>query len=379
MAENGSNNRQYNIIHDDYDDENDDDNRRRYYDGTAVSGSGGGVIDLSSTGASTTNQRSNGGASVGATGTRGYFNCLDCNATTSCFHKLSVASNIWINPQHFNDEERTANELQSLEQSDRALVWSDLSANPIASGTTTTTTSTSQAGSTTDDEDDPTFMEHKLIDLDVELSKLLQQQQQQKQKTTNNNSHDNNDNNNKIHHPLEYVIEMNPQYVNSKSVKLRFLRADRFIPKDAAKRILNHFELKAELFPSNKDIWCRDVQLTDLTIEEQNEYNLVFRSQQQQQQKQSHQQSRNRQQWSNLEQSHQQLRQQQQPTTTQSSTSSNNSKRIPWIQFQPTRDWAGRSILVARPRERENHYPKFVVSDQVLMSELTTLSFVEHI
>ena len=54
-----------------------------------------------------------------------------------------------------------------------------------------------------------------------------------------------------------------PRYVNSRDFKVKFLRADRFDPKAAAQRIVNHFELKLKLFGYDK--LARDITFEDLS------------------------------------------------------------------------------------------------------------------
>lgn len=61
----------------------------------------------------------------------------------------------------------------------------------------------------------------------------------------------------------EKALKMNPEYVTSRSLRLRFLRCESFNCEYAAKRLVLHFEQKEELFGSG-DVLVRDVRLSDL-------------------------------------------------------------------------------------------------------------------
>jgi hypothetical protein len=50
----------------------------------------------------------------------------------------------------------------------------------------------------------------------------------------------------------EKAVFLAPHYVKSKDFRLLFLRADRFHPRNAARRIVNHFSEKAQLFGLHK-------------------------------------------------------------------------------------------------------------------------------
>ena len=72
------------------------------------------------------------------------------------------------------------------------------------------------------------------------------------------------------------MLESNPTYVTSREFRLQFLRSERFHPKLAAKRLIKHFKMKQFLFGSGTndcgaglDLMGRDVQVSDLTDEEQ--------------------------------------------------------------------------------------------------------------
>mmetsp|Transcript_17564 Transcript_17564/g.43220 ORF Transcript_17564/g.43220 Transcript_17564/m.43220 type:complete len:472 (+) Transcript_17564:162-1577(+) len=61
----------------------------------------------------------------------------------------------------------------------------------------------------------------------------------------------------------EKALNMNPEYVSSRSFRLQFLRCEAFNCKHAASRVVLHFQQKEELFGSG-DVLVRDVRLSDL-------------------------------------------------------------------------------------------------------------------
>eukprot|EP00934_Nitzschia_sp_Nitz4_P001037 Nitzschia sp. Nitz4//scaffold72_size95085//9529//10647//NITZ4_004743-RA/size95085-augustus-gene-0.63-mRNA-1//1//CDS//3329557324//1037//frame0 len=77
-----------------------------------------------------------------------------------------------------------------------------------------------------------------------------------------------------ISSPLEkraykLALKQNPMFVQSSQLRLRFLRADRFDPKAAAKRFILHFNLKQEFFGEKlltKDITQDDLEPEDLDV-----------------------------------------------------------------------------------------------------------------
>ena len=58
------------------------------------------------------------------------------------------------------------------------------------------------------------------------------------------------------------ALKRSPDYVNRRSFRLMFLRADQYDPKAAAVRIIRHFEEKQKLF--GDELLGRDVRLDDL-------------------------------------------------------------------------------------------------------------------
>lgn len=73
-------------------------------------------------------------------------------------------------------------------------------------------------------QEEPTFVQEKLDQLDAELASI------------------------KYRPAFEKVLFLNPHYVMNRKFRLSFLRADRFDAAKAAKRMVEHFELKLELF-----------------------------------------------------------------------------------------------------------------------------------
>ncbi|CAJ1951278.1 unnamed protein product [Cylindrotheca closterium] len=61
----------------------------------------------------------------------------------------------------------------------------------------------------------------------------------------------------------EKALNMNPEYVGSRSFRLQFLRCEAFNCNNAANRLRLHFQQKEELFGSG-DVLVRDVRLSDL-------------------------------------------------------------------------------------------------------------------
>ena len=67
---------------------------------------------------------------------------------------------------------------------------------------------------------------------------------------------------------FEKAMKLNPNYVCSRQFRLQFLRCESFEPKNAAKRLVLHFEKKQELFGGDGDVLGRDVRLSDLSQED---------------------------------------------------------------------------------------------------------------
>ena len=68
----------------------------------------------------------------------------------------------------------------------------------------------------------------------------------------------------KMPHKAAYDLaaSQNPQFVGNRRFRLKFLRAERFDPAGAAKRLVGSMQWKLDLFGSDK--LCRDIQLDDL-------------------------------------------------------------------------------------------------------------------
>mmetsp|Transcript_17554 Transcript_17554/g.43195 ORF Transcript_17554/g.43195 Transcript_17554/m.43195 type:complete len:202 (+) Transcript_17554:134-739(+) len=61
----------------------------------------------------------------------------------------------------------------------------------------------------------------------------------------------------------EKALKMNPSYVTGQSFRLQFLRCESFNCKNAARRLVLHFQQKKQLFGSG-DVLARDVRLSDM-------------------------------------------------------------------------------------------------------------------
>ena len=72
----------------------------------------------------------------------------------------------------------------------------------------------------------------------------------------------------KIPNKATYELAMlqNEEYVSNRDFRLRFLRADRFNIKQAAHRMVRHFEVKLEFF--GKEMLARDIRLKDLNADD---------------------------------------------------------------------------------------------------------------
>ncbi len=67
-------------------------------------------------------------------------------------------------------------------------------------------------------------------------------------------------------HGYKKAIAMHPSYVQSQKLLLKFLRADRFDPCAAAKRLTKFFDLKLELF--GEDLLAKDITQDDLDYQD---------------------------------------------------------------------------------------------------------------
>ena len=93
------------------------------------------------------------------------------------------------------------------------------------------------------EECDATFVNDKLSSLDVELNKIKKNKQ-----------------------AYERALFLRPSYVKDRNFRLMFLRADEFDVTKAARRILNHFQLKLSLFGLDKLV--KDITMDDLSDED---------------------------------------------------------------------------------------------------------------
>lgn len=66
---------------------------------------------------------------------------------------------------------------------------------------------------------------------------------------------------------FDKAMKMNPSHVQSRELRIRFLRCEFFKCKNAAKRLVLHFEKKEMLF-GDGEILGRDVQLSDMSAED---------------------------------------------------------------------------------------------------------------
>jgi hypothetical protein len=64
----------------------------------------------------------------------------------------------------------------------------------------------------------------------------------------------------------EKALFLDPEYVHNRDFRIKFLRADRFDAKQAAKRMVNHFDCKLELFGYER--LARDITFEDLREED---------------------------------------------------------------------------------------------------------------
>jgi hypothetical protein len=64
----------------------------------------------------------------------------------------------------------------------------------------------------------------------------------------------------------DQALLLDPQYVRNFNFRLKLLRANRFDAKEAALRMVRHFQIKLELFGSDKLV--KDIQISDLNSED---------------------------------------------------------------------------------------------------------------
>jgi hypothetical protein len=133
----------------------------------------------------------------------------------------SIVSGILFCPA----EERTARELQELPKGDREQVWADMMGN----------------------DEMISYRMHAETAEFVEDSIAAFTEELQKGQKSNRSAYD-------------LAVQQNASYVHNQ--KLKFLRADNFVPSSAASRMFAHFALKLDLF--GPQVLARDVKLEDL-------------------------------------------------------------------------------------------------------------------
>lgn len=95
------------------------------------------------------------------------------------------------------------------------------------------------------DFEDPMMVHRKLVELDVALGKI-------------------------VHKPaFDQAFRLHPAYVQDRSFRLMFLRAQDYDAQKAAEQMVLHFRVKRDLFPEEKML-ARPIQLSDLTPEDNN-------------------------------------------------------------------------------------------------------------
>jgi hypothetical protein len=94
------------------------------------------------------------------------------------------------------------------------------------------------------EEDEPVFLDEKLVQLEVELSKISPKKAYYMAKAAS------------------------PAYVCDREFRLLFLRSDNWSARDAAMRLVRHFETKLDLF--GKETLGKDLRLSDLNEQDMN-------------------------------------------------------------------------------------------------------------
>jgi hypothetical protein len=135
------------------------------------------------------------------------------------------ACKIWFCPEN----EIISNELRDLPRPKREIVWTDLAGN---SQTTLQYEEDSQ-------KDTPENITRALAELDQDIARMP------------------------TFMALKRAQQTSPAYVNNDDFRLKFLRCERFHVKNAANRMLRHFEEKKTLFGEER--LGRDIRLSELT------------------------------------------------------------------------------------------------------------------
>lgn len=143
----------------------------------------------------------------------------------SLLSPAEVACGIWFCPV----QERTARELHQLSQAEREKVWADMSGDDALSSFERI-------------KENSEVVAQCLLEMDDEISRTSRKE------------------------AFLQAQGFAPDYVNSESMRIKFLRSEIFDPKAAAARIIRHFEEKKNLFGDDK--LGRDILLSDLTEED---------------------------------------------------------------------------------------------------------------
>ena len=144
--------------------------------------------------------------------------------------RCMVSFQIWCNPEH----PTIADELRGMPRESRELVWVDLSGN--------------RKGSMYYQDLDPKLEETKenveraMQELDIEIQRLP------------------------TFTLLRKVQQQNPEYINSPSFRMQFLRCERFNSKQAITRMMRYFDEKRKLW--GEDCLGRDISFADLDQED---------------------------------------------------------------------------------------------------------------
>ena len=190
-----------------------------------------------------------------------------CCRESSNVDPSRVACGIWLYPE----QDRTIQELQTMDRDERERVWADLVGD--TKGSASAASSATMNAATHDGHGDAAVPDARRIDdgdvdgntitIDEELDndvtdEMLQELRQELDKlspSSNSNSRDRTS--------YQKAMEQDPQYTNSSFFLKRFLRSDNLDIRAAATRIVLHFEIKELLF--GEDVLGRDITIDDLS------------------------------------------------------------------------------------------------------------------
>ena len=193
-----------------------------------------------------------------------------CCAGNSSVDPSRVACGIWLYPE----QDRTIQELQTMDRDERERVWADLVGDTKGNATAASSATMNDHDghgdaavaddwklndggvngntSTADEELDDDVTDEMLHQLRQELDKISP--------SSNSNAHDKTS--------YQKALEQDPQYANSSFFLKRILRSDNLDIRAAAKRIMLHFEIKELLF--GEDVLGRDITIDDLSEDDLN-------------------------------------------------------------------------------------------------------------